>query len=180
MCSSDLVVFVDAEDGDRRRLILTVDQPLEEGVVYTVSTIATLGGTVPDGDDIVAKQISTTKQPDLDLLDLDQTPFEPQRVTPGGDFGMAAGFATFRKLTIDRLLTLRGSVPWAPDHGSDLPHKGLRPLDLTGEAARIASLLETVPGMLSVGVELSWDGQQLVADIDARGDTGALRETVRL
>jgi hypothetical protein len=177
---SPLIVGVEAEDGDRSRLVLTTDQPLVEGVTYTVTPLATLGGTVPDGDSIIAKQVSTTRQPDLDLLDLDAQPFEPYRLTPGGDHGMSAGFATFRKMTLDRLLTIRGSVPWAPDHGSDLPHKGLRPLDLSGEEARIVSLLGTVPGMLSVGVALSWDGQQLVADIDARGDTGALQETVRL
>ncbi len=175
-----LIVLVEALATPATELLLTTDQPLIEGVTYTLTPLATLGGTVPDGGDFLAKQVSLTQQPDLDLLDIDAPPFEPYRITPGGDHGMSAGFATFRKMTIDRLLTVRGSVPWAPDHGSDLPHKELRPVDLSGEAARIQRLLATVPGMISVGVGLRWDGQQIVADIDARGDTGALQETVRL
>lgn len=179
-----VVVDVAPVDGDYSQLVLGTDQPLEEGVTYTLTPLATLGGVVPVGGDFVGKQITTTKQPDLDLLDLDQQPFEPYRITPGGDHGMAAGYATFRKLVIGRLLSLRGTIPWAPLHGAALAHKQPRQLDLTGEATKIESLLATVPGMLSVSVQLQWDTSgnrpQLVADIDARGDTGALQETVRL
>jgi uncharacterized phage protein gp47/JayE len=157
-----VIVGVEAATDPPTELLLTADQPLLEGVTYTLTPLATLGGVVPDGGSFVGKQVSLTQTPDLDLLDLDANPFESYRITPGGDHGMAAGFATFRKLVIDRLLTVRGSVPWDPDHGSNLPHKQPRPLDLTTEEARIIRLLETVPGMLSVGVALSWDGQQLV------------------
>jgi hypothetical protein len=175
-----VITGVEAATDPARELLLTTDQPLLEGVTYTLTPLAALGGTVPDGDSFVGKQVSLTQQPDLDLLDVDQQPFEPYGISPGGDHRMAAGFATFRKLVIDRLLTVRGSVPWDPEYGSELSHKGLRPLDLTSEKARIQRLLATVPGMLSVGVDLTWDGRQLIADIDARGDTGALQETVRL
>lgn len=174
------IVAVEVDADPPTELVLYTDQPLLEGVTYTLTPLAALGGTVPDGGSFVGKQVSLTQQPDLDLLDVDAQPFEPWRTSPGGDHVMAAGFATFRKLVLDRLLTLRGSVPWDPEYGSELPLKGLRPLDLTSESARIQRLLATVPGMLSVGVDLSWDGQELVADIDARGDTGALQETVRL
>jgi len=175
-----LVVEVEAAASPATELILRTDQPLLEGVEYTLTPLAPLGGTVPDGGSFTGKQVSLTQQPDLDLLDVDAQPFEAWSVSPGGDHRMSAGFATWRKLILDRLLTVRGSVPWDPDHGSELPHKGLRPADLTTEAARIERLLISVPGTLSVGVALSWDGYQLVADIDARGDTGALQETVRL
>jgi len=175
-----LVVRVSEPSPPDFELTLTLDQPLVEGVEYTLTPLAPLGGTIPDGGSFVAKQVNLTQQPDLDLLDLLAPPFEPWAISAGGDHVMASGFETFRKLVIDRLLTVRGSVPWDPDHGSDLPHKGPRPIDLTTEAARIERLLSTVPGMLSVGVTMRWDGQQLVADIDARGDAGAIQESVRL
>jgi hypothetical protein len=179
-----LVVDVSPLGDDYSQLVLGTDQPLVEGVPYTLTPLATLGGTVPIGAAFVGKQVSTTTQPDLDFLDIDQQPFEPYRITPGGDHGMAAGYATFRKIVIGRLLTLRGTVPWAPLHGAALGHKQPRPLDLTAAATHIESLLVTVPGMLSVSVQLKWDTSgskpQLLADIDARGDTGALQETVRL
>lgn len=174
------VVILAEAGGDASEVLLTVDQPLETGLTYTVTPLGALGGTVPSAGTVLAKLVTTTQQPGLDLLDLDAGPFEPYRLTPGGDHGMAAGFATFRKLVIDRLLTVRGSVPWDPDHGSQLDHKSPRPLDGAGEAARIEALLATVPGMLSVGVELGWDGQQRTVDLDARGETGVLQETVKL
>ncbi len=175
------VILVEASDTDDR-LLLTTDQPLAAGVEYTMTPPpgVLLGGATPTGGNFVAKSVTRTEQPDLDLLDIEAPPFEPWRITPGGDHGMAAGFITFRKLVIGTLLTVRGSVPWAPGHGSDLPHKGPRPLDLAGEESRIRDILVRIPGMLSVGVALTWDGQQLVADVDARGDAGSLQEEVRL
>jgi hypothetical protein len=175
------VIRVEQDGPTTDRVVITTDQAFDPGVEYTIGPPAVLFTPGPIiGGSFIAKRVSITPEPDHDLLDVEQSPFESVQVTPGGDHGLAAGFITYRKLILDALLTIRGSIPWAPEYGSDTPHKQLRPVDLTGEEARIRNLLLRVPGTRSVGVSLSWDGRQLVVDVDVRADSGSLREEVRL
>lgn len=175
------VILVEQDGPTTDRIVITTDQAFAPDVEYTIGppVVDYTPGPIYGGT-FVAKRVSLTQNPDHDLLDVEQPPFEPTRITPGGDHGLAAGYVTYRKLVLDALLTIRGSVPWAPEYGSDTPHKRLRPVDLTGEAARIRDLLLRVPGTRSVNVKLAWDGRQLVVDVDAKADAGALREEVRL
>lgn len=177
--SAPLPVLVEAPVSNAV-LTITCDQPFRPGLRYDVTPQALLAGLPVDPFWFVGSDVSRTSTPELDLLDLEASPFEPQRVTAGGDHGMAAGFITWRKLHLDALLTVRGSVAWGPSHGSELPHKGLRPTDLAGEASRIRELLSRIPGTLSVDVQLTWDAGELVAVIDARGEAGVLQEEVRI
>jgi hypothetical protein len=176
-----VVIFVEQDGPTTDRIVITTDQAFDPDVEYTIGepvVIYTPGVII--GGTFIAKPTSRTSTPDLDLLDIDQPPFERVRLTPGGDHAMVAGFATFRKLHLDALLTIRGTIPWSPDYGSDTPHKQLRPVDLEGEAARIRDLLLRVPRTTSAKVNLLWDGRQLVAEVDVRGELGMFQEEVTL
>jgi hypothetical protein len=179
--SVPLVILVEQDGPTSDRIVITTDQAFNPGIEYEIGppVVTKTPGPIIGGT-FVAKPVSITSEPDHDLLDVEQPPFEATRITPGGDHGLAAGYITYRKLILDALLTIRGSIPWAPEYGSDTPHKQLRPVDLSGEEARTENLLLRVPGTRSVNVRLSWDGRQMVFDVDARADSGSLREEIRL
>lgn len=178
--SAPIVVLVEA-DGTNDRLLLTTDQPIEDGVTYTLAPLATLGGTVPDGADFVGMRVPRPKRsPGLELLDLDTGPLEPMGVTAGGDYKLAAGLVTLKRIVDDRLLTVKRSLSWAPNYGAEWRHKGTPPTDLNAAARRAEALIMSIPFVLEVEVSMRYAQRELQVDYKIRSTLGELRESVGL
>ena len=168
---------------DRTEATLTLDRPMLHGVSYTFSTTA-LRADDSESPDLTVTGIAATApargtEPG-ELVDIQGGVGNTYASAASGDLAKSAGLETLRKLVIGQLVTILGSVPYAPGYGSDLGHKQRRPADLEDAAKRIARGIEQIPRVTSAGVTLTWDGGHLIADIRVLSDLGELVDLVEV
>ena len=177
------VALAALDDGDASGITIYTDQALQEGIEYDVSTSATWTSGLPIDPFTITGIRDTGRKandPEAALVDL-HAPFgQSYELDASGVHRMSAGLETLRKVVLDRLLTVMGSLPWAPEYGSDLPHKGVRPANLRPEARKIERLIKRVPLVKSVSVELLWEEGELVAILGVATKLGDLNERVEV
>ena len=175
---SPLISQVTMVDGDP---VFWTNQPLVEGITYTLTPLADFGGVTPSAVVFVGMPVSQpARDPGPELVDFDTGPLIEMGKTPSGDFAKTSGIVTLRRIVDDRLLTLRRSLSWAPEYGADWRHKGLVPGDLASIGKRAEVLLRSIPYVDEVRVAVSYRDRELEADVDIRSTLGDLRDTVRL
>jgi len=106
------------------------------------------------------------------LLDLDAPLRAGISRTTSGDFGLTGETATVEKLVWAALLTEQGALDWDPTFGTNLRHKRLRPSDLSAERRRISALVKSVPYVTSVEVQLLFEDDEMVVDLNIGTDFG--------
>jgi hypothetical protein len=147
---------------------LTLDRPMREGVTYTLTTTATVGGL---GDlpavSWVAMPVTVAPRGTEagELGDIYAAPGETYKTDDSGDLANSAGLETLRKVVIRYLLTAIGSVVYAPGYGGGLAHKRPKPVDLDDAGKRIARGIEGLPGITAARVTLTWSGDHVIADL---------------
>lgn len=168
---------------DLRDLVLHLDAALVPGVLYTLAP-PTLANTDTIGDiDINGprRDLAIEASPDdRVLVDIDAPFIRPTR--PGGDFtineardyGLSSGLATVEKAIWDLLLSPKGARYWDPEHGTDLRHKALRPLNARESQRQLELQVETIPYVRQAVVQLLWDAGHMVISVRADTDFGRL------
>lgn len=94
-----------------------------------------------------------------------------------GDYARTGGVATVEKLIWHRLLVERGTWSWAPDFGSILRLKELRPREIRDEERKLQRVIETVLGVRSAVVSLTTEDDQVRVSVRAQTDFGELVTT---
>lgn len=170
-------------NAERTEAVITLDRPMLHGVTYTFSTTA-LRADDSDSPEFEVVGIAPTApargtEPG-ELVDIQGGLGSSYGSAGSGDLAKSAGLETLRKLVIGHLVTIAGSVPYAPGYGSDLGHKQGRPASLEDAAKRIARGIEQIPRVTSASVTLTWDGGHLIADLRVQSDLGELVDLVEV
>lgn len=111
------------------------------------------------------------------LLDIDVPLVRP--TGRGGDYtrnarsdlALSGGLASIERLIWHRVFTVRGELDWAPEHGTVLRLKELRPRALREEEARLRRLVEEVLGVISAQVTITFEPRSDHAYIAIRAET---------
>lgn len=172
------LVATATEQGSATEYRLKTDRLLEEGVSYTVTPVA----LTQTGESLLGLAflgIPSTVQtfPNGVLLDLDFELFKGQRYRPDGDLALVGGTTSLRRMIEDIVLTVKGSLPWLPGHGSVLPHKGPVPSDLRSVEQSLRRQVEAMPRVIKAVFAASFDGE-LVLRYHAETNLGPLDGSV--
>lgn len=121
-------------------------------------------------------ELHTAPMPAVPLLDLDMpvVPAAGIGVAPSGDYRLRGELAAVEKVIWATLLTPAGSLDWDPGFGAALSHKRLAPSDLAAVRRRVKQLVEGVPYVARVEVQVLFEQDEVVIALEVETDFGSL------
>lgn len=177
-----LVALIEMSNDATGESVLWLDAQLLPDVAYTLTTTAfgeaasvSIVGPRASRRDVSSDDVAP-------LLDIDSPLIRPSgrggdyTRTANSDLALTGGLATIERLIWHRIFTRRGELDWAPEHGSELRLKDLRPRDLRTAENRLRRLIEECPGVSSatVGFLFEPDADHAVISVRAVTDFGDL------
>lgn len=120
-------------------------------------------------------QLHTSPAPTVPFLDIDLStvPAAGIALAPSGDYAMRGEVATLEKVIWAAVLTPLGSIDWDPRFGAQLAHKRLAPSDLAAEKRRLRQLIEGIPHVTHVDVQILFDADEARLALAVESDFGA-------